>query len=84
MSWDEEEIWEEDDAESGDSPIDDEEVETTPCPSCRREIHEDAERCPYCEQYISQEDGGLSRKSWWIIVGVALGLFASAWWIFSI
>jgi hypothetical protein len=85
MSWEEEGIWEEDDAESDDSPIDDdEEGVTAPCPNCRREIHEDAERCPYCEQYISREDAPPSRKSWWIIIGVALGLFGTAWWIFSI
>jgi len=85
MSWEEEGIWEEDDAESDDSPIDDDEEEdTAPCPHCRREIIEDAERCPYCEQYISREDAPPSRKSWWIVIGVALGLFGTAWWIFSI
>jgi hypothetical protein len=35
---------------------DDDDDVTIPCPYCRRQIHEDAERCPYCEQYISAED----------------------------
>ena len=30
--------------------------DTVPCPYCRAPIHEDAERCPKCENYISRED----------------------------
>ena len=59
----------------------DDESETVPCPYCRRPIHEDAERCPYCEQYISAEDAPPPRKPWWIILGVALCLFAAYRWI---
>ena len=29
---------------------------TIECPYCGREIHEDAQRCPHCERYISDED----------------------------
>ena len=49
---------------------------TIPCPYCRRPIHEEAERCPHCEQYISGEDAPPARKPWWILVGVAAGLYA--------
>ena len=60
----------------------DEEEPTVPCPYCRREIHEDAQRCPYCENYISAEDAPPARKPWWIIVGVLLALYAVYRWVF--
>lgn len=53
---------------------------TSPCPYCGRDIYDDAERCPYCENYISREDAP-SRHSPWIVVGVVLGLAAVAYWI---
>jgi hypothetical protein len=59
----------------------DDEEPTVPCPYCRREIHEDSPCCPYCESYISQEDAPLSRKPWWLIAGVVLGLFVVYLWI---
>ena len=52
-----------------DDDVDDDEP-TVPCPYCREEIHEDAERCPHCGQYISDEDAPAARKPWWIILGV--------------
>ena len=27
-----------------------------PCPYCGAEIHDETERCPHCEHYISKED----------------------------
>jgi hypothetical protein len=54
---------------------------TVPCPYCKREIPEDAPRCPYCEHYISEEDPPPSRKPWWIILGVVLGLYVVYRWI---
>jgi hypothetical protein len=60
---------------------DDEDVATVPCPYCRRPIPDDTPRCPYCENYISQEDAPPSRKPWWIILG-ALGVaFVVYLWI---
>ena len=63
------EEWEEDEStwheEAGDNGDDD---YTIPCPWCKRPIHEDAERCPYCEHYISAEDAPPQRKPWWIVV----------------
>ena len=69
-----------------DSEEDDEEP-TIPCPYCRREIHEDAQRCPYCENYISAEDapaaeGALaSNKPLWFVSGLLLCLFIVILWI---
>ena len=60
---------------------DEAEAETTPCPYCRKQIHEDSERCPHCKQYISEEDAPASGKPWWIVVGVLICLYAVYRWI---
>jgi hypothetical protein len=70
-----------DDVRESDRDSDDDASETVPCPYCRRPIHEDAERCPYCESYISREDAPPSRKPLWILLGVGLCLFAVYRWI---
>jgi hypothetical protein len=62
-----------------DEPGDD----TVPCPYCRELIHEDAQRCPHCERYVSAEDAPPARKPWWIILGAAACLGAVYWWIMS-
>ena len=76
---DDEDDWDDDfDADEGDDldASDDEDEPTVPCPYCRRPIHEEAERCPHCEHYISEEDAPPARKPWWILVGAAAGLYA--------
>jgi hypothetical protein len=74
--------WEDEDSEYPD--YDDDEEPTIPCPHCRREIHEDSDRCPYCERYLSKEDAPPARKPWWLIIGVAACLYViyrwNAWW----
>jgi hypothetical protein len=67
---DEENAWDEDEDEP-----------TVPCPYCRREVHEDAQRCPYCEHYISAEDAPATRKPWWVIIGVILALYIVLRWV---
>lgn len=60
---------------------DDDDLPTIPCPYCRREIIEDAERCPYCENYISREDVSTGpRSSFWVVM-VVLALLASVFWV---
>lgn len=40
-----------------------------PCPYCKRELTEDAERCGYCGAYISHEDAPKPiRWTWYIAV----------------
>ena len=55
-----------------------------PCPYCGIDIHDESERCPHCERYISNEDAPTVRKPWWIIVGVVLCLYVvyrwNVWW----
>jgi len=77
--WDDD-AWDEDPDEEYDVDDDEDDV-TVPCPYCRRQIHEDAERCPYCEQYISAEDAPASPKPWWLVLGVAVCLVILLWWV---
>ncbi len=60
----------------------DDEIPTLPCPYCGEDICEDAERCPYCENYISQEDAPPRGKPWWLVLGVIVCLGIVYWWIF--
>jgi hypothetical protein len=60
---------------------DPEEEPTVPCPHCRRQIHEDAQRCPYCEHYLSDEETTPGHKPWWIIAGVLACLYVVYRWI---
>ncbi len=59
---------------------DDDEDVTAPCPHCRRPIYDDAERCPSCGAYLSREDEPY-RKPWWLLVGVAVCLYAVFRWV---
>ena len=75
--------FDDDDDIDDDDVEDDDEEPTIACLYCRREIHEDAQRCPYCEKYISAEDSPPSRKPWWIIIGVIACLYVLLRWIFG-
>jgi DNA-directed RNA polymerase subunit RPC12/RpoP len=75
--------WDDDDADWRDSIDDDDsdsEGSTVPCPHCNRPIPEDVLRCPYCGNYISDEDAPPARKPWWIIVGVLACLYIIYRW----
>ena len=82
-----EDAWNDDDPEDPEYPDyddDDDEEPVIPCPHCQREILEDAERCPYCERYLSREDAPPSVKPWWLIIGVLACLYVvyrwNVWW----
>jgi hypothetical protein len=72
--------WDDDEPSWADQAGDDDDDYTIPCPWCKRPIHEDAERCPYCEHYISEEDAPPERKPWWIIVGAIICLLIAGYW----
>ena len=55
---------------------------TIACPYCREPIHEDAERCPYCEQYLSDEDAPRQPKPLWIVAAAMLCVFLVLFWAF--
>ncbi len=73
---------EDDEPSWGEQAGDDDDDYTIPCPWCKRPIHEDAEQCPYCEHYISEEDAPPKRKPWWIIVGVLICFYLIYHWMF--
>ena len=76
QTWDEEDDWDAEDVDDGDSTI--------PCPYCGNEVHEDSPRCPSCENYLSLEDAPptATRKPWWVLLGAGLGLLAFLRWLF--
>jgi hypothetical protein len=78
--WDDDDPGMEYDPEDEDWPDDWDDEPTIPCPHCGREILEDAERCPCCERYLSEEDAPRPRKPWWIIVGVVACLCVVYLW----
>ena len=62
---------------------DDDEEPTIPCPHCRRGIHEESQRCPYCGNYISGEDAPPRRKPWWrVLIGALLVMYIVYRWVF--
>ncbi|MEK7469065.1 MAG: zinc ribbon domain-containing protein [Planctomycetota bacterium] len=70
MAWDDEDGSEgEDSSDSG---------TTAPCPHCRADIYDDAERCPACGNYPSAEDA--PRAGWpaWMWIAAALALVVCA------
>ena len=79
--------WDEDDYDPEDSETypsglyDDDGPATVPCPHCGAEIIEDAEQCPKCGRYLSEEDSPSTGKSgaWWILVLLALA--AAVMWV---
>ena len=59
----------------------DDDQSTDACPHCKRQIHVDSPQCPYCKQYITEEDEPQKRKRWWVIVGAVVGLFVVFLWV---
>lgn len=72
--------WGSEDHEYDESSDDDEEA-TIPCPHCRQQIHEDSQRCPYCERYLSSEDSPAFLKPRWIVAGVVVCLIIVFLWV---
>ena len=64
-NWDDDDESDWDDDDYGD---DSDDPGTIPCPHCRREVDEDAQRCPYCERYLSDEEAVSYRKPLWIVI----------------
>jgi predicted nucleic acid-binding Zn ribbon protein len=52
---------------------------TAECPHCGASIYDDSERCPRCENYLSQEDATTSRPLWFIVCAVLCLLAALGW-----
>ncbi|HVA46671.1 MAG TPA: zinc-ribbon domain-containing protein [Pirellulales bacterium] len=56
---------------------DDDSSELVRCPSCREEIYEDAEQCPYCGEYVVHSASGLSGRPLWFCALGLLGVVAT-------
>jgi hypothetical protein len=73
----EDDDWSPDWDEGGDDfGSDDDEEPTIPCPHCRAEIHEDAQQCPACGEYLSEEDSHRSSYPPWVIATAVIVLLA--------
>ena len=71
MPWQDDEDQPELHDEAPDESDQSDEPAEVPCPYCKREMSEEAERCPHCGCYILAHDAP-RRLSWWWIVGVVL------------
>lgn len=60
---------------------DDGDVDTVPCSHCGREVYEDAVRCPYCGEYLTDGGGAVRRGwPWWMWLGlVGAGVVVWRW-----
>jgi hypothetical protein len=52
---------------------------TFPCPYCKRELTEDAERCHYCGAYLSQEDAPKPISWTWLVAVILLIAILLTW-----
>jgi predicted nucleic acid-binding Zn ribbon protein len=51
----------------------DDEAGTIDCPYCGKEIAEEAEWCPKCGKYLSQDDAP-ANTPWWLLIAGAIGI----------
>lgn len=82
---DEDEDWDDDELPEGvyydDAEDEDPDSYTVKCPYCGHAVHEDAQFCVRCENYISREDSPHGGRPWWIWVCLVLALGAAVFWI---
>lgn len=71
-----------DDYAGFDTSSDDDDA-TIPCPKCGEDVYDDAEQCPACGRYLSEEDALAAGRPWWIIIGVAICLLVVIAWALS-
>jgi hypothetical protein len=75
------EDWSDDDDWSADSDGD---GETVDCPSCGREIYDDAEQCPHCGEYLTEADRlGRGKPLWLVITAIVVLAAVVLAWVFS-
>jgi predicted nucleic acid-binding Zn ribbon protein len=65
---------ESDRSDDDDPPID-------PCPHCGKMVHEEAEWCHHCGNFLSKEDAPPKRVPMWVLIGTALVLGMMAFWM---
>ena len=62
------------------TPDEDDEDDTVPCPHCQEPVHDQAERCPHCGWYISEEDAQPALRPTWLVIGFILALAVAILW----
>lgn len=55
--------------------------ETVPCPFCKRPVHEDADLCRHCRNYIGGEDAPRRRVPPFVWIGAALAALGAMTWV---
>ena len=70
-----------DDDEIDYSLRDEDDGDTIACPHCGQDVFDDAEQCPNCGMYLSEEDAPARRWPWWMWVGLAGALFVAWRWV---
>lgn len=79
---DDDDEWDDDEIDAA-ADRDSDEEPTVACPSCRREILEDAPRCPYCGRYILAEERAGASKPLWVTVTALICIGMAIWWLFT-
>lgn len=59
----------------------DDDGNTLLCPHCRVPVYDQAEQCPYCGTYLTEEDSAPRHKPLWIVVGTVACLAVVYLWI---
>ena len=78
---DEAELDEREDPDPADVDSDDDDEPAVPCPFCGREIHDDAEVCPHCRNWVRAEDAPRPRRPAWLVIGVVACLVVVIVWV---
>lgn len=59
--------------------VDDDDVDTLPCPACGESMFEDSPRCPACGEYVTTTDSS-PRRPLWVMATAIVCLVLAAWW----
>jgi uncharacterized paraquat-inducible protein A len=62
-------------------PDEQESDETVPCPHCGAMIYEQAEQCPECSEYITEEEDIPRKRPWWVVVGLSMAFLVAIMWV---
>jgi len=73
--------WTPDDDDEEWVPDDEDEDPTAECPHCHEPVFDQAERCPHCGWYISEEDVPPRRWPAWVMIGFVLALAGALLWV---
>ena len=68
---------------SDDGGTDGESVDTQTCPRCGKEVYEQAEQCPHCREYISEEERSERPKPARTFVVAMIVIAIIAGWVLS-